>query len=826
MNAEYAKMSEVERQATPAGSALAQSIAETTAKLKEEEALLGDHRRNVGNYEEATVSLRQELKNYVAQLSEMKAAGQDNSKEFQDLVQRAGEVKKAINDTSQEIQFMAKDTKALSSINEGVQTIVAGFGLWQAAAGLTDKENQQLTETIKNMQITMSALQSLQAIQNTLQKESNLMVGISVLQTKAKAAAEALATEGTIAATVAQKALNFVANANPYVLLATALATVAGAFYLFASGANEAKKAQEALNREMDLSNREVDAISYQHKILAEKMRGAGKTQIEIAEKNLEGLRKEAAEKEKINNEVLANQYATDEQRQKAGEEMIKSQQDLHLAEEKLNADKNEKIRNDNKASAEKFSSDSKQAAQQAAADAKERADKQIEAIRQAQDTALALVKEGVEKQREQINLSANREIEDLKNKLATEKNLTGAAREAINQTILNIEEKQRQDLAALDDQAIADRIDKETKRIQLQLDAVRTGTQQEFDLRQQLIEENRQKELQDNMQLAEEKRQDEALINAKYDKQRQDEIDNLNQIILEKKKQSLENEFNESMLLLGNNEIAKSQLQLQYAEQLNQNLLSMDEQTKQKQFKTEEDYNAAIISSRQKVAEETIKINQLQQQQLQNQLSATGQFSSAIGDIMNTLGENNEQYAEFQKLLAIFNIAINTAQAISGAIAAATPGDPYTTAIRIAAAVAAAVAGMAAALTKANSAKQPKAPRFASGGLISGSGSGTSDSIPAKLSAGESVLTAAATSYFAPMLSAFNQIGGGVPISSNTTVINNNSGPELGEEMLARAFEKGYIRGATKFPPVVSVGELTRVQNQIKVMERLSKLQ
>lgn len=50
----------------------------------------------------------------------------------------------------------------------------------------------------------------------------------------------------------------------------------------------------------------------------------------------------------------------------------------------------------------------------------------------------------------------------------------------------------------------------------------------------------------------------------------------------------------------------------------------------------------------------------------------------------------------------------------------------------------------------------------LAKGGYVSGPGSGTSDSIPAMLSNGESVINAASTAMFAPLLSTINQIGGG----------------------------------------------------------------
>lgn len=56
---------------------------------------------------------------------------------------------------------------------------------------------------------------------------------------------------------------------------------------------------------------------------------------------------------------------------------------------------------------------------------------------------------------------------------------------------------------------------------------------------------------------------------------------------------------------------------------------------------------------------------------------------------------------------------------------------------------------------------------QFASGGMVSGPGTGTSDSIPARLSNGESVMTAQATRMFAPILSQMNVAGGGVPFAT-----------------------------------------------------------
>ena len=101
----------------------------------------------------------------------------------------------------------------------------------------------------------------------------------------------------------------------------------------------------------------------------------------------------------------------------------------------------------------------------------------------------------------------------------------------------------------------------------------------------------------------------------------------------------------------------------------------------------------------------------------------------------------------------------------------------------------------------------------FSVGGYVSGAGTNTSDSIPARLSNGESVMTAKATSMFAPILSAFNQLGGGVPI------VVNNAATDFGEEMLAAAIARGYMMCPA---PVVSVEEVTNAQNRIKVIEKI----
>jgi hypothetical protein len=70
--------------------------------------------------------------------------------------------------------------------------------------------------------------------------------------------------------------------------------------------------------------------------------------------------------------------------------------------------------------------------------------------------------------------------------------------------------------------------------------------------------------------------------------------------------------------------------------------------------------------------------------------------------------------------------------------------------------------------------AAKPSASKFASGGYVSGAGTGVSDSIPAMLSNGESVINANSTSMFGGLLNQINQAGGGAPIQSDNGGGNN----------------------------------------------------
>lgn len=125
----------------------------------------------------------------------------------------------------------------------------------------------------------------------------------------------------------------------------------------------------------------------------------------------------------------------------------------------------------------------------------------------------------------------------------------------------------------------------------------------------------------------------------------------------------------------------------------------------------------------------------------------------------MNKLQQERDKIVKKQiqqnAILQASSSAIAVAQAIQTVTNAGATGDPYSTAVRIAAAVAALASGFAF-VTNLTTAFKPDA--FKDGVInYQGKGTGTSDSNLVRISKGESVITAKATQQYLPILEAMN---------------------------------------------------------------------
>lgn len=431
--------------------------------------------------------------------------------------------------------------------------------------------------------------------------------------------------------------------------------------------------------------------------------------------------------------------------------------------------------------------------------------EKEREEIRKAEDEALKIVKDAQEKQFIETKRVYERQIEDLRIRLRTEIGLTATMRQALNQQIIALEQQKNDALQQLSEEQLMKEVENRQKLISLQLESVKAGSEQEYQLKiQQLVAQRdvelRQKELTEQMKLA---------ITEKYNK----EIDDLS-VQHENdtaKKQAdalklrLDNELAEAKLN-GDSELELLRMQEQQKLELKDSLRRMEEESdtefRARQLAADQEY----LDAKQAVIDKEVEMQQ-------NKGESLSVLAGNLSDLLEQAAGDNENMAQLAKILAIAEVSIAQGVAIAKAVETATRSS--ATWIDMLAAIGTVVASVTTVMGKAM--KSVKSAKFAQGGKVEGPGSGTSDSIPAMLSNGESVMTAAATSMFAPLLSAFNQIGGGIPI--NVTASSNQA---LGEDMLAKAVAKGMMMAPA---PVVSVEEFTSVANRVKYVENLGSI-
>jgi len=153
-------------------------------------------------------------------------------------------------------------------LTEGISTVSTSMSAMVAVTQLVGGETEKLQSAIAKLILIQTASAASVKIINALQAQSALMLSVRKVQEAALAAAISVRTaaEGrgiiaTKAATVAQAAFNAVAKANPYVLLATAVAAVGLALYAFASSSDEASEAEKKRQKELENSKRKTEMM-------------------------------------------------------------------------------------------------------------------------------------------------------------------------------------------------------------------------------------------------------------------------------------------------------------------------------------------------------------------------------------------------------------------------------------------------------------------------------------------------------------------------------------------------------------------------------------
>lgn len=226
-----------------------------------------------GNTEQATLSLRSQLRQMVEQLAQLKVQGKDTGAEYLALAQKAGLLKDAIEDANQQVRGFGSDTRNIDGLIQGVQGLAGGFAIVQGATALFGDESEELQKTLLRVNAAMAILQGLQSIQNVLQKESAASQLLNTVATKAQAAA--------------QLAWNFIIGASTGLLKAFRIALAATGIGLVVLLIYELVQAFKSSNSEMEDANNLIE----QQKILLDELNASiqQRGDVEIARLKLAG---------------------------------------------------------------------------------------------------------------------------------------------------------------------------------------------------------------------------------------------------------------------------------------------------------------------------------------------------------------------------------------------------------------------------------------------------------------------------------------------------------------------------------------------------------
>lgn len=207
---------------------------------------------------------------------------------------------------------------------------------------------------------------------------------------------------------------------------------------------------------------------------------------------------------------------------------------------------------------------------------------KNLEATRKLQDAQLQLETDEWAKRRKQTQYQYSRQIEDLQHQLQTEKDLSETGREAINATITALEQQQTKALLKIEQERQLQELALQKNGIELRLQAVKQGSEQERQLRMQLIENERQTALLQNEQKPTGQQQDAGVISAGFDVKKSAIADEYLQAQLkmfEQQQELAQSEFD----LLRNSEARKTRYRLRAEKERLQKVLELNEQAANK---------------------------------------------------------------------------------------------------------------------------------------------------------------------------------------------------------------------------------------------------
>ena len=708
LKAQYRSLSKEQRD-SEAGQEMLKSIQQLDTQVKELDYSLGDHQRNVGNYASALLGLNGNVLK-IAQLFN-------------------GGFKQGLAAATKAVGQFAKTllTTPLGWISAAAAAVVAVFKNLKAAFERNDEAGTALSVALAKLQPIVTAVRK--------------------------------AFEGL--ATVVAKVVGAVTGAASAVI------------GFLVPSFKEASKAAQQLESDTDR--------------LQDKQRAYTVASAE-RERDIAALRKEAADTEKHTAKEREEMYRRiDElEKQDLEEKRAIAKENLRITEEryKRESDSSDAAKDAiTKARAEVLKAETeylngtvritaraaaarKQEADDAKREAEERrrrweelkkqrqdaAKTELEELRKLEDMQTALITDETERRQKEVELSHNRQIADLQKRLTEEKNLTVAARKAIEDQITFLKEDAERERQAVTAEAIRKENETLVAESRKLMDLQTSLITDEMERRRKEIETSYTREIADLQTRMETETtltvEAKKLINDQILALQQKQNADLEKLTKEGYKKAyveaanvIANDMQARLNAVYGNAVETAKVELQFAREAYDRLKDMADGTWENLFDNEQQYRDAVLKAEADILQARTNTEQALQQQAQQVGETMQSVTGALSDLFEAAAGDSEAYEKFKKAMALVDAMISMAQTIAAATAVSTEGDPYTMAVRIAANVAAVTTQFAAVIKAIKAASVPSAPSFSEGGVVPGH-SYTGDKVWIRANSGERVLT------------------------------------------------------------------------------------
>ena len=472
--------------------------------------------------------------------------------------------------------------------------------------------------------------------------------------------------------------------------------------------------------------------------------------------------------------------------------------------------------------------------------------DAEAEEIEKAEAAMLKVLEETSAEYKAILDKRYERDKKAIEDKIALykkDKKLTPEMQKALNDQLEALEKEHARDIAAISKKATDDQIAEQERLINLKLEAAEKGSEKEHTLRLQQLEQQKQQEI----AAAKGNEEEIALIKEKYRIKEAEEDKRFKDNQAKQQADVYKKELNERNLEWQNKiDAAKmnGENYLQLMVEQSQQDLERIKEAGQKECETKEEYNARLLAAQQKYNDSVKAKNDAEVQMQLAKTQAIGQIIGSFSDLFGAFGEENIEMLKLSKALAIAEVAINQGIAISEAVKNATSDPknalaPWLIPVKIAAAVAAVTTTIVTAVKSINDAEKQIAEAeaqkssgktgtvtvkgYSTGGLVKGEGTGTSDSIPARLSAGEFVIPAKTYKMFSPVINSIYRTGQNWNAANRVySPASSNYGNTISEDMLSRVVSNAVISGIKNLDihSAVSVVDINKGQRNVDVKE------